>query len=411
MVQHAQKTPRIFYGWFVVIACFAATSTLGEAMWSFGVFFKPLETEFGWSRALVSSAYTAFVFGFAISVIIAGRLSDRHSPRPILFVSALLAGIGLALCSRIEGINELRFFLFIGGLGGGATISVPTSVVQRWFYGKAHAGLALGIVMAGVGVGAIILTPLINYLIIYYGWRTTYLIVGSIFFISIFFASLVIRPAPRQDRGTASTRTTARGYRLVERGLTTGDILRSPSFMGIMFIQCSVVCAFAVVAVHIVPYATDYGISPTTAAVALGMMGAFSVPGRMIAGYIADKIGWKKILAVAVSGMALFVLWLFFLRGPLVLFCFVFFYGFCHGARVASHLGVLGEFFGMKSLGEIIGITMAMSQLLGAFAPYIAGFIFDVTGSYVIAFALVMVLLTISGIVALLIRSPMPAEQ
>lgn len=410
MAQEETKTPRIFYGWFVVLACFMATSTLGEAMWSFGVFFKPLETEFGWSRALVSSAYTAFVFGFAISVIIAGRLSDRHNPRPILLVSALLAGIGLALCSRIEGIWELRLFLFVGGLGGGATISVPTSVVQRWFYRKAHAGLALGIVMAGVGVGAIVLTPLINYLIIYYGWRSAYLIVGGIFFINIFFASLVIRPVPQEDRTAASKDTTARGYSLADRGLTTGEILRNPSFMGIVFIQCSVACAFAVVAVHIVPYATDHGISPTTSAFALGMLGAFSVPGRMMAGYIADKIGWKKILAVAVWGMALFVLWLFFMRGALVLFCFVFFYGFCHGARVASHLGVLGEFFGMKSLGEVIGITMALSQMLGAIAPYIAGFIFDVTGSYVMAFAMVMAILAMSGVISLLIRSPLPSE-
>jgi len=411
MVQHAVKTPRIFYGWFVVIACFAATSTLGETMWSFGVFFKPLETEFGWSRALVSSAYTAFLFGFAISVITSGRLADRYSPRPILFVSAVLAGIGVALCSRIEGIDELRFFLFIGGLGGGATISVPTSVVQRWFYGKPHAGLALGIVMAGVGVGAIVFTPLINYLILHYGWRSAYLIVGCLFFASILFSSLVIRPASRDERDPLSKRAETTGYRLTEGGLKTREIMRNPSFIGLVFIQSSVISAFSIIAVHIVPYATDHGISPTTAAFALGMLGAFSVPGRMMAGYIADKIGWRKILAVAVWGMALFILWLFFLRGALVLFCFVFFYGFCHGARVASQLGVLGEFFGMQSLGEIIGITMALSQILGAFAPYIAGFIFDVTGSYVVAFALVMAILITSGIIALLIRSPIPAKR
>lgn len=134
------KSPKIFYGWFVVAACFAATFTLGEAIWSFGVFFKPLEREFGWSRALISSGYTTLLFGFAISVMASGRLADRYSPRPILFVSSLLAGIGVSLCSSVHSINQLRLFLFIGGLGGGATLSVPTSVVQRWFYRRQGLG-------------------------------------------------------------------------------------------------------------------------------------------------------------------------------------------------------------------------------------------------------------------------------
>jgi MFS family permease len=80
-----EKSPKIFYGWFIVAACFIATFTCGEAVWSFGVFFKPMEKEFGWSRALISSGYTGFLFGYAISAMATGRLADRYSPRPILF--------------------------------------------------------------------------------------------------------------------------------------------------------------------------------------------------------------------------------------------------------------------------------------------------------------------------------------
>ncbi len=403
------KGPKIFYGWFVVAACFAATFTLGEAMWSFGVFFKPLQAEFGWSRALVSSAYTVFLFGFAISAITTGRLADRYSPRPILFVSALLAGIGVSMCSQAEGINELRFFLFIAGLGGGATISVPTSVVQRWFYGRPHAGLALGIVMTGVGAGALFFAPLVNYLVLYYGWRSAYLIVGILFLISIVISAIVIRPVPLESSYDAKISDDAVNQ-MPSRGMSTAEVIRHPSFIGVTFIQCSTAAAFNVIAVHIVPYATDKGISSTVAALALGLLGGFSVPGRMIAGFIADRIGWRKILAVSVLGMALFVLWLFFVKNTWVLICFVFFYGMCHGARVSAHLGVLGEFFGMKSLGEIIGISMAMAQIIGAFAPYLAGFIFDVTGSYVVAFIIVMIILLISGIIALIIKNPLTAE-
>jgi len=128
------SSPKIFYGWFIVAACFSTTLTLGEATWIFGIFFKPLENEFGWSRALISSGYTVFLIGYGFSVMACGWLADRHSPRPILFVSGLLAGIGTAMCSQIHSINQLRLFLFIGDLGAGATWSVPTSIVQRWFY-------------------------------------------------------------------------------------------------------------------------------------------------------------------------------------------------------------------------------------------------------------------------------------
>jgi MFS family permease len=404
------KDSKIFYGWYVVAACFAATFTLGEAMWSFGVFFKPLQAEFGWSRALVSSGYTAFLFGFAISSIISGRLADRYSPRPILFVSGLLAGVGVSMCSQVGGINELRFFLFIGGLGAGATISVPTSVVQRWFFGRPHAALAVGIVMAGVGAGALFFTPLTNFLVIGYGWRNAYLITGILFMIIIVFSSIIIRPVP-EENGFESKREECGEPFMAVGGLTTVEIIKNHSFMGITFIHCSVAAAFQVISVHIIPYATDEGLSPSIAAIALGLLGGFSVPGRIISGYVADRTGWRKILAVCLFGMTLFIFWLFFIRAIWVLFCFVFFYGICHGSRISSHIGVLGEFFGMRSLGEIIGITMAIGQIFGALAPYLAGFIFDVTDSYVAAFMIVMITLLISGIIALVIKNPLAAEQ
>lgn len=403
------KDSKISYRWYVVAACFATTFTLGEALWSFGVFFKPLQTEFGWSRALVSSAYTAFIFGFAISTVISGRLADRYSPRPILFVSALLAGIGVSLCSQVGGIHELRFFLFVGGLGAGATLSVPPSVVLRWFYGKQHAALAVGIVMAGVGFGALFFTPLINYLVLSYGWRTAYLITGLLFMVIIVLSSIVIRQAPPRDRIKPKSGEDTKLSETYD-GFTTSKIIRNPAFLGITFINCSVLIAFQTISVHIVPYATDSGLSASAAALALGLFGGFSVPGRIISGFIADRIGWKKVLTTCLFGMGIFVLWLFFIKATWVLFCFVFFYGICHGGRISSHIGILGEFFGLKSLGEIIGITSAVGQVFGAIAPYFAGFIFDVTGSYMAALIIVMIILLISGVIALIIRNPLTVE-
>ena len=403
------KNPTIFYGWFVVGACFATTFTLGEAMWTFGIFFKPLENEFGWSRAVVSSGYTAFLVGYAISAIANGRLADRYSPRPILFVSALLAGIGTSLCSQVHGINQLRIFLFIAGLGGGATWSVPTSIVQRWFYQRQKAGLALGIVVAGVGMGALAFAPLINYLILSYGWRSTYLIAGILYFIIIAISSLVIKSNPVKPKITSAEEGALQKSVSIPIWTTAKAIFTS-SFVGVAFVSATFILTFQILVVHFVPHATDVGISPTVSAAAFGLLGGFSVPGRLMSGFIADRIRWQMTLALSCFGMGLSLLWVLFLNKAWMLYCFVSFYGICHGLRVPASVGILGEFFGMHSLGELIGTVAAISMIIGAFAPYIVGFVFDLTGSYSVAFMLVMVLLLSSGIVAYAMKKPVALE-
>ncbi len=405
MLTKEAKSPKIFYGWFVVAACFAVTLTIGETFWSFGVFFKPLENEFGWSRTLVSSGYTAFLIGYAISVMASGRLADRYSPRPILFFSALLAGLGVSLCSRIQSINELRLFLLITGVGAGATWSVPNSIVQRWFYNTQRASLALGIVVSGVGVGALIFAPLINYLILSYNWRNAYLVVGILFFTIIAISSLVIKQNP------TDAETISQGQRSMLKSVNTqawasGKVVTTSSFIKLTFIFCLGNFAFQVLYVHLVPHATDMGISPTASAAALGLMGGFSVPGRVVSGFISDRIGWQKVLAFSYFGVALSMIWLLFLEATWMLYCFVLFCGIFQGTRVSAQVGILGEFFGMRSLGELIGITSAASMLVGALAPSMAGFLFDITGSYSVAFIIMMAFLFTAGLVATMTKEP-----
>ena len=404
------RGPKIFYGWFVVAACFAATLAIGETFWSFGVFFKPLESDFGWSRSLVSSGYTAFLIGWGISAVVSGRLADRYSPRPILLVAALLTGLGISLCSQVKDIGQLRIFLLIAGLGAGATWSVPTSTVQRWFHQRRRAGLALSIVVAGVGVGAVIFAPLINHLILTYGWRNAFLAVGIIFFVIVSISSVVIRRSPTNATtvpvGQATTLKS-----LSNDGWTTRKVVTMPPFIGIAF--CVFVGVFAgnVLTVHLMPYATDAGISSTASAVALGLWGGFSIPGRILAGFISDRIGWQKVLALSLLGMGLSVLWLLFMESQWMLYCFVFFYGLFHGLRIPSQIGILSRFFGMRSLGELIGITSAMGSLISSFAPYIAGFIFDTTSSYFMVFIIVMVFLVGGSLVAIVVKEPLTRPE
>ena len=345
--------------------------SLGETMWSFGVFFKPLESEFHWSRTLVSSGYTAFLIAYSFSSIVAGKISDRYGPRLILIASGTLAGLGISLCSRIQR--------------AGATWSVPTSTVQRWFYGRERAGLALAIVVAGVGIGALVFAPLINSLILSYGWRNAYLIVGILFFVIIAGAAPVVRLHPPEVE-VPFDHAESGPVRGDGSALTIVKVLTNTSFLILIFAACVTIFTFQVMSVHLIPHVTDLGIPPTAAATAVGLMGAFSIPGRLLAGPLSDRIGWKKTIALSLFGMTAATVWLLLSRNEGGLYCFAFIFGLFWGTRSTALNGALGAFFGTRLLGELIGITSASGNMLAAFVPYLAGYIFDTVGSYSIVF-------------------------
>jgi len=399
----------VFYGWFVVAACFLINLTLGETFWSFGVFFKPLEEEFEWSKTIVSSGYTAFLIGYALSIVASGRLVDRLSPRPIVFLTGLIAGLGIALCSQVHSINQFRLFLFVAGVGAGPIWTVTSSTVMRWFLGRERAGrLALAITITGVGVGALVFAPLINYFIAHFGWRDAFLYVGIIFALILGASSVIIRRSPAvQEASPPRSDTDLLPVRPAPPA-SVGRMISSPVFLGITLVVTAAIVSFQALTVHLSPYAQEAGISAASAALALGLLGGFSIPGRILSGAISDAIGWRKTLALAMFGMAMSVLWLLFLDGRWMLYLFVLCYGICHGLRIPAQLGIVSDFFGVRSLGVLIGITTAVGQIAGAFAPYLAGFIVDSTGDYALAFIIIMAVLMSAAIVSVLMRERQP---
>ncbi len=406
--EESRPSRQVFYGWFIVAACFAAILTIGETFWSFGVFFKPLETEFGWSRSTVSSGYTAFVIGYAISIAATGRLVDKYNPRYLLLASALLTGIGMALCSLVVSVGQLRLFLFIAGLGSGPVWSVPNATTVRWFYQRRRAGLALAIVVSGVGVGSLIFVPLLNYFILNYGWRNTFILAGLMPAVIVALAALIIKPKPVEPSVAEPETGTLK--------LANNDpwslrkIALSRAFIGLVLVNCLMNLASQMVMVHFIPHATDVGISATAAAAALGFVGGMSIPGRLLSGFSSAKVVWQRLVIFAAFGLAASLLWLTFLQAAWMLYVFVIVYGFCLGAITPALLGILGDFFGMRWLGVLIGLQTSVSMFVSAFSPYLAGLIFDVTGSYFWAFLIVTVLMLGGGLIAMAIKRPPSAD-
>lgn len=386
----------LFYGWVVVAASFAVTACLGEVQWSFGVFFKALETEFGWSRGLTSSGYTFLAVGYAISSIAFGRLADRYPPRSILFVSALVSGAAIALCSRIETVVQLQSLLFVTGLGAGALIPVPTATVARWFQSRPGGGIALGVTMAGVGMGAIVFAPLFTRLILALGWRSSFLIAGATYFAIVVVAAMLLRPSGLSVPHSAREADVA-----PSAAVSSSRLLRAPQFVQVVAIMVVTTLSFQTLTVHLVPHAVDTGISQIAAAAALGFAGACSVPGRLGSGFLSERLGWGRTLVLSQAGMAVGMLALPFVTREPVLFAVVGLYGLCQGIRAVSVIGVLGHVFGMRAVGELTGVMIAVAHGTGALGPYLAGAVFDRSGSYTVSFVSLGVAILIGAILSL----------
>jgi len=387
----------VFYGWVVVGVCFAVSFCVGEVMWSFGIFFTSLEQEFMWSRSVVSGGYTLLILGHSVSAIVAGKLSDKNAARPVLLSSAILAGVSIALCSQIHSMAQFYVLFFLAGLGTGATVSVPTSTVVRWFENRPHSGMALAAVMAGVGMGSLVFAPLFRYLIATQGWQPTFVFAGAVFLVLVGGAGLLKRPyhgADISDLGTPRSRPPSRVVR-------TRDLVFTKQFGVLMSVTLAASLAFQVLSVHLIPYASDVGLSAGVAAVALGLIGGASVPGRFLSGAISERWGWKTTLIGALVGSAVAVAGLMVIRQNWALLSVVALYGVFHGIRAVAVMGVLGRVFGTASLGELIGVTVALSQLLSAPGPYVVGYLFDLGSSYTFTFATLSVVLALSALMVL----------
>lgn len=404
------QKPRIFYGWIVVAACFVANTTLSEAFSSFGIFFNPLEAEFGWSRSLISSGFTVFLVGYAISAFISGRLADRYKPRIILLISALLAGFGLAMSSQVNSVDQLRVFSFIAGMGSGATQAIPVSAVQRWFNGRKGAGIAMGVVISGAGFGSLVFPFLINHFILGYGWRGAYVATGIILFVLITASAIFIRPSPAQAETFVRLKS-KNSVKSEDLGWRTGRVLTTISYAGVFYVVSIGAIAAQIITSQLVPNAIDKGLSPTQAATVLGLSGGISIAGRLLAGVLSNKIGWKKTLALAFGGMTAGFTWLSLTDATWMLYGFAILYGVFSGMRIVAHWGIVSEFFGIRSIAELVGITSGGSILVAAAAPYITGFIYDATGSYFIAFMIAAAMAFSGCIVITLLKKPVLNHQ
>ena len=374
--------------------------------YSFGVFFKPVLTEFGWTRAATSGAYSLNVILTGLFGIVAGRLSDRFGPRLVVTFCGLFMGLGYLLMSQVGAIWQMYLFYGVLVSVGVAGMWVPLlSTVARWFV-KGR-GLASGIAASGIGAGTVIMPPLANQLISSYSWRTSYVIIGLVVLALTVIVAQFLRRDPSQmglvAYGADSTGTD--GVNLGIQGFSVREAIRTRQFWIICVMFLCAVFGTQAVMVHTVPHATDIGVPAAAAATVLSVVGILSIGSKTGMGSIVDRIGSKRVAIIVLVLMSASFLWLLWANELWMLYLFAVVFAVAYGGLTALQSPIVAEFFGLRAHGAIFGLVLFAAQIGGALGTLVAGSVFDVSGTYYWAFILCAILAGFSLILAILLKA------
>lgn len=393
---------KFFYGYVIVALGLFINMVLGGTLYTFSVFFGPLSSEFGWTRAATSGAFSLYMILHGFLYIITGKMNDKLGPRIVMSLCGLLMGAGymmMAFTSEIWHIYLFYGIIIAVGMSGGY---VPlTSTVTRWFAGNRKRGLMVGISVAGVGLGTMIFPPLARWLIDIYGWKTSYVVIGIAVLVIIMSSAQFLKRAPVQLitslENSESIDTQQQGFSLPKALKTRQFWLITLAYFGFGFILQAIM-------VHIVMHMTGLDIPGTSAATMFIVLGGASVLARISMGSLADRIGNRTIVTGSFIFLVIALSCLFVAKEMWMFYIFAALFGFGWGGMVTSQSPIIADLFGMRSHGVILGVIVSTITFGSAIGPVVAGAIYDTSDSYTAAFIVCVAFAVIGIILSLLLR-------
>jgi MFS family permease len=359
------------------------------SVFAFGVFIKPLEAEFGWSRASISAGLSLCGLFSALALPLVGGLMDRYGVRRPLLIAVCLFALNIA---AIGGTTSLVMFIALAALSGltGAAQSPLAYVKSISGQFNARRGLAIGIAMSGVGIGTALVPLLAQSLINSFGWRAAYLGMGAlVFLLAVPIAAAVIPDEPER-------RVLARDESDLSQGLSIRMAIGSRIFWLLALSIFLASLALNGSLVHVVPMLTERGWTPDRAAAALAAAGLSGMVGRILVGFIIDRV-----FAPYVGGV-------FFLMAAAGIFLLiedkavilgVVFVGLAAGAEIDMMGFLTSRYFGLSALGKIYGLLFALFTVAAGLGPYLIGLSFTSTKAYGVGFSTAAGLMILAGLI------------
>ena len=388
---------------------------VGFFFYSYGVFFKAIAEDFGGSRLGVAIGLTVTNAVGAIAAPYVGRALDKYPLRNVMGIGALFMAFGFLGLSFVQ--NELQFYLVLGlfiGFGASSMGNLATSkLVTNWF--DKRRGTALGIAAAGVSLSGVIMPYISAELIENFGWRQGFLVYSAFTFlvvVPLIFRLVISRPEDvglRPDGAMPIKFDDGSILPPVEKAppkMRLLELFKEHNFRMIVLTFSLLFCSMSATLTHMIPRLTDFGYTLVEASVVMSLCAGFGVVGKLSFGWLSDRLSVRKVMAIVIfmqfTGQYLMFSSLDYLTFAIGASMF----GYGVGGVVPMHGAVVGKTFGRDRFGAVLGLmrpAMFPIQILGV--PF-AGWIFDVTGSYDVAFQVFLGLYFLAALAVSFYRQP-----
>ncbi len=416
--QRENKIPLLFYGWVIVAISFVTLALTYGARYCFSVFYVAILNEFSWPRGSTSAILSVNLLVYAFFAPIAGILMDRFGPRKVFPLGGLLIGLGLIACSSADTVWE--FFIYFGLVVGAGISLLGTTphnpILANWFIKRR--GLAVGLAFSGVGF-SFPLGILVQWFISNFGWRVSYILTGLMVIIIVVPINAIFQRFRPEEKGVLSDGERNLGdldnrdenkeiimdELIVDREWvkvewTLKKAIRTYRFWALFFFDFLGGLSLMTIVTHQVRFAVDTGFSEIVAASAFGIFGIANVAGHA-SSFISDRLGREEACYIGIGSSIISIIMLLMVKTPSglhYLYIYSILFGFGMGLIAATSYTILADIFYGKHLGSITGFIITSLGIGLSIGPWLAGYIFDITGTYRFAFFIAMIALFISGI-------------
>jgi OFA family oxalate/formate antiporter-like MFS transporter len=396
--------------WVPLLLGLLSSTTCGALLYAWSVFIKPLNAEFGWSRAEIAMAFAICCLVFGLMTFPAGRISDKYGPRPVVMVGGIILGIGFVLSGFIQ--TKLQLYItygLISGFGGGIIYLPPIATAPKWWPDRR--ALATGFAVVGLGLGSFIMGPLATYIIQApgLGWRYVFWYCGVAMCIMAVTAGAFLKPPPKgwKPAGWSPPAPAAGATVKATRDFTHEETTKDAKFWLLYAAYFCGSFAGLMVIGHLAGHGRDQGLTAMAAAGAVSSLALFNAATRVLSGWFVDMIGIRGYFAACFALQAAVMLLLYPLGGNYyALWAIAAIIGWNYGAMFTLFPATCLQFYGPTAQGSNYGLLFTAWGLAGFAGPWVGGYLKDSTGTYYIPFICGAVLCALGTLILATTKPP-----
>jgi len=396
--------------WIVVLGGFLGSTMCGMLLYAWSIFIKPLQLEFGWTKAEIAMAFSICCAVFGLTTVIAGRLQDKYGPKIVVFVGGIIMAIGFFLSGYTESLGYLYFMYgILAAIGGGMVYVPPIATAPKWFPDKL--GLITGLNVVGLGLGSFIMAPLATSIILNpeLGWRYVFFYVGIAFFIITFPTAFVLKIPPKgwMPKGWTPPAAKKAEEAATAYDFTFAEMIKTKVLWVLYIMYAGGATAGLMVIGHLAAFGQESGLTPMQAAGAVSCLAFTNAAGRVIIGWMADKIGsvpcLKGIMIIQCAAMVVLIKCGSTMVTLGIISAVI---GFNYGAMFTMFPVQTAKFFGAKHLGLNYGFVFTAWSVGALLGPALGGYVFDVTGNYLVPFYFGSAVCAIAFVAGFFLKAP-----